>query len=126
MAPPPRNQLIALSPAGLSARTSEIPAEIWRRTYRGFISLVQIYETTETAEEKRWVEIMEAYGEEEIEAISPHSHVQMESGQAQPENRTWVRPHVGPPPAGGAIEVRCIVDRVAVKCRGLGCPIPGY
>ena len=35
------------------------------------------------------------------------------------------RPHVGPPPTGGAIEVRGYVDRVVVKGRGLSGQIPG-
>ena len=48
----------------------------------------------------------------------------MGSGWAQPEKETWVHPHVDPPPTGGAIEVRCYVDFVAVKGRGLGSPIP--
>ena len=43
----------------------------------------------------------------------------MGSGQVQPEKETWVRPHVGPQPTGGAIEVWCYVDWVAVKGRGL-------
>ena len=47
------------------------------------------------------------------------------SGRAQSEGETWVRPQVGPP-TGGAVEVRCTVDWVAVKGRGLGGPIPGY
>ena len=41
------------------------------------------------------------------------------------EEATWVRPHVGPPPAGGAVEVQGSVDRVAVQAGGLGGPIPG-
>ena len=31
----------------------------------------------------------------------------MGSSWAQPEEATWVHPHVGPPPAGGAVKVRC-------------------
>ena len=40
--------------------------------------------------------------------------VPMGSSRAQPEEVTWVRPHVGPPPAGGAVEVQCSGDRVTV------------
>ena len=48
------------------------------------------------------------------------------SGQAQPEKETWVHPHVGSPLTGGAMEVWCNVDEVAVKGRrSLGGPIPG-
>ena len=38
----------------------------------------------------------------------------MGSSRAQPEEVTWVRPHVGLPLTGGAVEVRCSVDRMAV------------
>ena len=31
----------------------------------------------------------------------------METGRAQPVNETWVHPHVGPAPTGGAVEVHC-------------------
>ena len=48
------------------------------------------------------------------------------SGQGQPKKETWVRPHGCSPPTGGDIEVRCYVDRVAVKGGGLGGPIPSY
>ena len=42
------------------------------------------------------------------------------SGQAQPEKETWVRPHVGPSPTGGASRSG------AMWISGLGGPIPGY
>ena len=42
------------------------------------------------------------------------------------EEATWVRPHVGPAPAGGAMEVWCSGDRVTVEGGGLGDPIPRY
>ena len=50
--------------------------------------------------------------------------VPMGSGQAQPEE---VNPHVGPPLAGGAVEVRCSMDSGgSPRWGGLGGPIPGY
>ena len=49
----------------------------------------------------------------------------MGSSLAQPEKETWVCPHVGSSLTGGAIEVQCNVDRVGVKGRGFGSPIPG-
>ena len=41
------------------------------------------------------------------------------------QKQIWVCPHVGSPAEGGAREVRCYVDQVAVKDRGLGGAIPG-
>ena len=59
-----RDQLIALRLAGLSARTSEITTEIWRKTHR-------MQGRTETEEGKRWVATAEACGEEEIDLCLP-------------------------------------------------------
>ena len=36
---------------------------------------------------------------------------------------SWVCLHVGPPPIGGAMEVQCHVDQVAVKGRVPGSPL---
>ena len=41
------------------------------------------------------------------------------------ETKTWVRPQVDPPPAGGAIEVRYHLDQVTVKGSRPGGLIPG-
>ena len=50
----------------------------------------------------------------------------MGSSRAQPEKETWVCPHVGPPPAGGAVEVWCSGNQVAVQGGGLVGLITGY